>query len=229
MAMTPDELCERLQAICPRPIRIQIHENRSTYAAARREKDGTIRLMIHRLFLYSSTPVLQALIRFALSRDNQAKATIRQMALLYFTKIEPPAPDLGLSDAQGRVIDLQVIYDQANRNFFEGKIGVPIAWFNPPPYRRYRHITYGSYDRTRPLIRINRLLDSSEIPLPFVEFIVYHEMLHVVCASKIDGRGRISVHTAEFRQREAKHPHYALAKDWGKKGLKFFKDTHGRA
>jgi len=220
--MTFPELCDRLQALCHRPLRIQIHENRFAYVSVQPSKSGAVVLSIHRLFLYSSTPVLQALIHFALHRDLRSKAMIRQMAHLYFTRIQPPSPDFGKSNAQGKHIDLQVFYDQLNRSFFDGKIQVPVAWFDPPRYRTFRKITFGSYDRTIPLIRINRILDSSEVPLPFVEFIVYHEMLHTVCEARVDGRGRLWVHTPEFHRREALHPHYAFAKKWGKQSLKFF-------
>jgi hypothetical protein len=221
--MTFIELCNRLQALCPCPLRVKIHENRSAFATVQRIKDCTIDLSIHRLFLYSSTPVLQALIRFALHRDIRSKAVIRQMAHLYFTRIEPPIPDFGLSNAQGKFVDLQVIYDQLNKSFFDCAINVPVAWFEKPCYRIFRRITFGSYDRTIPLIRINRILDRCEVPLLFVEFIVYHEMLHTVCEARVDVRGRLWVHTPEFHRREALHPHYAFAKKWEKQSLKFFK------
>ena len=111
--MTFVELCDRLQALSPYPLRVRLHENRSSYATVQKKKGRIIDLSIHRLFLYSSTPVLHALIRFALHRDIRAKAMIRQMAHLYFTRIEPPVPDPGLSNTLGKEVDLQVIYDRS--------------------------------------------------------------------------------------------------------------------
>ena len=221
--LSPAELLDRLQALCPYPLRLKIHDNRSTYAAARREKSGEIKISIHRLFLHASTPVLQALVQFALKSDKQSRSTIRQMAHLYFTRIEPPVPDPALADPQGDHVDLQIIFDRLNETVFEGVIQAPIAWTEGHRYRRFRHITYGSYDRTGPLIRINRLLDSPEVPLLFIEFIVYHEMLHAVCLPYLDSQGRMRFHTAEFRRREALHPHFAFAKEWEKESLNFFR------
>ena len=221
--MTFMELCDRLQALCPYPLRVRIHENRSSYATAQKKGGRIIDLSIHRLFLYASTPVLQALIRFATHQDIRAKATLRQMAHLYFTRIEPPVPDFALSNALGKEVDLQALYDQLNESFFNNEVKVPIAWFEIPKYRTYRRVTFGCYDRTIPLIRINRLLDHSSLPLLFVEFIVYHEMLHTVCETKIDARGRMWVHTQEFRRREALHSQYPFAKKWEKQSIKLFK------
>ncbi len=221
--MTFVELCERLQALCSYPLRVTIHENHSAYARVQKINGRTIDLSIHKLFLYSSTPVLQALIRFALHKDFRAKAVIRQMAHLYFTRIQPPIPDPSLSNPQGKNVNLQVMYDQLNQLYFNGEIKVPITWFDTPRYRTFRRITFGSFDRTIPLIRLNRLLDRCEAPLQFVEFIVYHEMLHTVCEARVDLRGRIWVHTPEFRRREALYSHYAFAKRWEKQSLNFFK------
>lgn len=226
--MTPDELHERLQALYDRPIQLKIL-NGSTYASASKSPKGPLRLSVHRLFLHAPTPVLEALIRFAVKSDPQSRAVIRQMAHLFFTTIEPPVSDASLSNPKGTYIDLQELYDRVNAEYFEGKISLPITWFPAPRYRKFRHITFGMYDRTVPLIRINRILDKSTVPLPFVEFIVYHEMLHDVVKSLLDTRGRLSVHTAEFRRREKQHKYYPFAKEWEKTSLKFFRGIHGRS
>ena len=225
--MTPEELRARLQALTRHPIELKITEG-STYASARRARSGALRLTVHRLFLHAPTPVLQALVRFAIRPDRECRAIIRQMAHLFFTTIEPPLANRALSDPKGACIDLQELYDRVNAEYFEGKIAVPIAWFSAPRYKKFRHITFGVYDRTEPIIRINRLLDHDTVPLPFVEFIVYHEMLHAVCKSLLDPRGRLLVHTAEFKRLEKRHKYYPFAKEWEKGCLTFFRRLHGR-
>ncbi len=92
-------------------------------------------------------------------------------------------------------------------------------------------MTFGSYDKHRNQIRINPLLDDAAVPLYFVEFIVYHEMLHAVCPAKIDSRGAIRSHTREFRMQEKQFAEYDDAKEWEKTSLKFFKmrKRHGRS
>ncbi len=224
--MTFDELHARLSQLTEHPIELKIIDG-STYASATRSAKG-LRLSVHRLFLHAPTPVLEALIRFAIRPDRECRAIIRQMAHLFFTSIEPPPSNPSLANPKGDNFDLQEIYDRVNAEYFEGKIAVPIAWFPAPRYRRFRHITFGMYDRTVPLIRINRILDKSRVPLSFVEFIVYHEMLHAVCKSHLDRRGRLFVHTAEFRRLEKQHKYYCFAKEWEKGCLQFFRRTHGR-
>ncbi len=226
--MNSEELRARLQALTEYPLELKITDG-STYASASRSDRGAVRLSVHRLFLHAPTPVLQALIRFAIRPDRECRAILRQMAHLFFTTIEPPLADGALSNSKGACIDLQELYDRVNAEYFEDKIDVPIAWFPAPRYRRFRHITFGVYDRTTPIIRINRILDQSSVPLPFVEFIVYHEMLHAVCKSLLDTRGRLLVHTAEFRRLEKQHKYYPFAKEWERGCLQFFRRLHGRS
>lgn len=182
-------------------------------------------MRVHRLFYDAPTPVLEALIRFALKRDRKASVIIKQMAHLHFSKevIEGEA-----LETEGAVYDLQEIFDRWNQVL---KIkNVSIGWSPRTRKSKFRSITFGSYDKHCRQIRMNPLLDDKQVPLYFVEFIVYHEMLHAVCTSKMDAQGRYLVHTKEFREREKQFPQFEAAKEWEKTSLTFFKKrkSHGR-
>ena len=60
------------------------------------------------------------------------------------------------------------------------------------------------------MIRINPRLDSARVPHYYMEFLVYHEMLHAeIGAKKVNGR-RI-VHSGEFKKREKEFRLYKKA------------------
>lgn len=221
--MTPVQLGERLKELSPVPLDVRLLKGKSTYISAKKDRRGVLNLSIHPLFLHAPTPVLQALVHFAMKPDSQSRKVIRQMAYLYFTKIAPPKADLALSDPVGEHVDLQILYDKVNRKYFQGTLELPISWFAVPKYKKFTHITFGSFDREQPLVRINRLLDHPSIPIEFVEFVVYHEMLHAVCLPEIDKRGHVKVHTREFKRREALHEHWFFAQMWEKKSLRWFR------
>jgi len=215
--MTPVE--NYLQALSPLPLDFTWHENRSVYLSIRKER-GRLSLRLHRLFQEAPTPVLEALIQMALKKDKSARVVVRKMAHLYFLQNKAePAPLL----AQGKHFDLQAIYERLKGLYFAKDYQASIGWSEKEHRGKFRFITFGTFDRQRSQIRINSLLDDPEVPLHFVEFIVYHEMLHGTCASKFDSAGRCRVHTAEFRQKERAFPHFAEAKEWEKGCLKFFK------
>ena len=71
----------------------------------------------------------------------------------------------------------------------------------------------GSYNAETSTIRINPLLDKKTVPAYFLEFVVYHEMLHAYLGIKTRN-GRRSIHSREFRLHEKKFRHYAKAMEW---------------
>lgn len=218
-------MIHRLHELAPIPIQIVWHENKTTYLSIRKER-SCLHLRLHRLFHDAPTPVLEALIKYAMKRDRQAGIIIKQMAHLHFSRNHAAPEPL---NASGQTYDLQKIF---NKILLVLPItDVFIGWSNRTRRGKFRSITFGTYDKHRRQIRINPILDDPQVPLYFLEFIVYHEMLHAVCGSMIDSSGRCSVHTREFRQRERQFPDFQKAKEWEKGCLTFFKKrkSHGRS
>ena len=69
----------------------------------------------------------------------------------------------------------------------------------------------GHYDPAHNAIVVSRVFDHPRVPRQVVEYIVYHEMLHLKHPVRLHG-GRRSVHSAEFRAEERLFPHLAEAK-----------------
>ncbi|MBS0626386.1 MAG: hypothetical protein JSS32_10080 [Verrucomicrobia bacterium] len=217
----------RLQTLSPCPLTVSWHENKSLYL--RIDKEGRrLSFHLHRLFLKAPSPVLEALVRYGLKGKAQDRTILRQMANLFFSQYKAPPEPL---DPLGHAYDLKNIFERHEAVYFPKGIQAQIGWFDIPKYKKFRSITFGTYDRSRSQIKLNRLLDSPHVPSYFVEFIVYHEMLHAVCQPTIDRDGRTIVHTAEFRRREKLFAHFEIAKEWEKQSIQFFKKRirHGRS
>jgi predicted metal-dependent hydrolase len=65
----------------------------------------------------------------------------------------------------------------------------------------------GHYDSAHATIIISRVLDSPTVPSYLVEYLVYHEMLHIRYPVERRGHRRV-VHSQEFRAAEKKFPRY---------------------
>jgi hypothetical protein len=76
----------------------------------------------------------------------------------------------------------------------------------------------GSYSVEDRLIRIHASLDRPFVPKLFVEWIVYHEMLHQKHDIPVVG-GRRQFHTREFLREEAEYEHYDRASRWERENL----------
>jgi len=219
------KLEQKIAKLCKSPFQIHFHENKTTFLKVEK-KAGIFRFHLHRLFIDAPTPVLQAVVRFAHKNDPKAKATIQQMAHLYFTENRMEAEPLS---SKGKVYDLKNIYERVKKEHFSPDFNVSIGWSESRRQGKFRSITFGTYDRHCNQIRMNPVLDHKEIPLYFVEFIVYHEMLHAICDPFTDAKGRTWVHTPEFKAKEKLHPFFAPAKEWEKQSLKMLKRIYGRA
>jgi len=108
--------------------------------------------------------------------------------------------------ARGRHHDLEEIFHSLNRRFFHGQIPVSrLGW----SHKNSRRIL-GHYDSGHSAIIISRRLDSPSVPRYLVEYVVYHEMLHIRFPIERRGQRRV-VHSREFREAEKKFPRYELA------------------
>jgi hypothetical protein len=114
-----------------------------------------------------------------------------------------------LSTAQGSAYDLDKMFLRLNRKYFESSLEKPtLTWSQ----RKTRSIL-GHHDRVYETITISKSLDSSQVPEWFVEFILYHEMLHIKHAARMIN-GRRYYHTAAFRLDERRFSRYEEAQRW---------------
>jgi hypothetical protein len=114
-----------------------------------------------------------------------------------------------VSSARGSNYNLDRMFDRLNRRHFDGELEKPtLTWSQ----RRTRRIL-GHHDPVYDTIVISKTLDSPEVPEWFVEYILFHEMLHIKHPARLI-KGRRFYHTKAFRAEEERFPHYQQAQDW---------------
>ena len=117
-----------------------------------------------------------------------------------------------LRPAQGRYYDLDAIFEELNFRFFHGLMARPrMSWSQT----RTRRIL-GHYDPAHNAIIISRIFDHPAVPRFVLEYIVYHEMLHLKHPVKLRGSRRC-VHSAEFQAEEKLFPRAAEAESFLKR------------
>ena len=108
---------------------------------------------------------------------------------------------------EGRAHDLESIFASLNRRHFESALRKPaLGWTRHPARRRMGH-----YDPAHDAIAINRALDSPAVPKIALEYVLFHEMLHVKHPVRVRN-GRRFVHTPEFLAEERRFPGYREAR-----------------
>ena len=107
----------------------------------------------------------------------------------------------------GNAHDLGAMFDALNVRYFAGNLRRPrIGWST----RAWRS-QFGCYDPSLDQIVMNRRLDRPDVPAYAVEFILYHEMLHVKHPIRRAACG-LQSHSREFRTEEKRFEHYARAR-----------------
>ena len=114
-----------------------------------------------------------------------------------------------LYGTQGKCRDLDKTFDRLNQEYFEGDLKKPdITWT-----RSRTRSTLGMYDDTFNIIAINRRLDARHVPRYVLDYIMYHEMLHIRHPIVVRN-GRRMVHPRKFREDERKFRDHQRAKTW---------------
>jgi predicted metal-dependent hydrolase len=106
-----------------------------------------------------------------------------------------------LDSAQGRTYDLEALFEELNQRFFHGLMARPqMTWS-----RDHARNSLGHYDPAHNAIVVSRIFDHPRIPRSAVEYIVYHEMLHLKHPVRLRGSRRC-VHSADFQAEEKLFP-----------------------
>ena len=114
-----------------------------------------------------------------------------------------------IHSARGHHYHLEEIFDDLNRRFFHGLMGRPqLTWS-----RNHARSSLGHYDPAHNAIVISRVFDSPRVPRYAVEYILFHEMLHLKHPVKLRGSRRC-VHSREFLAEEKMFPELAQAKNF---------------
>ena len=113
-----------------------------------------------------------------------------------------------ISGPQGEVRNLEAVFERLNQQFFDGLLGRPqLGWS-----RVASRGMLGHFDPSHNAIIISRIFDRTTVPALALEYVMYHEMLHL--RYPVDHTGaRRRVHTREFRDAEKKFLHLKEAKE----------------
>jgi predicted metal-dependent hydrolase len=111
-----------------------------------------------------------------------------------------------LREAKGKIYDLRAIFEDLNFRYFHGLMAQPQLGWSLRPSRT----TLGHYDPSHHAIVLSVLLDSEKAPELVVEFVMFHEMLHLRFPTEHRGARRC-VHTKEFKMAEKQFELYDKA------------------
>ena len=217
VADTPLEAALRVALALP--VRITLTDNRRTMISLERGPRA-VSVRLHHMFASADAGTLEALGLYLAHADRDAAQEIGRFIERNRTRIRDRRTRLVQLSAVGLHHDLTAIYREVNTRYFGGRVEAKITWSRDAQLRRRhaRSIKLGSYTARDKLIRVHPALDAEFVPRFFVEYIVYHEMLHHVLPPRRSGKRR-SLHGPEFQARERDFEQFEAALRWERENL----------
>lgn len=208
-----DEHCLKvqLQQLTGSSLCLIITDNTTSMLSVRK-KSECIKVRLHRMFLYAGAEICREVAELI------KKGRCNRQVLSSFIKannhlLRKKVPVNATTRVTGQQYCLQTIYESLNSEYFAGKISAAITWGRSNSRQQVKMRTLGSYNVETNTMRINPVLDKKTVPAHFLEFVVYHEMLHAYLGIKTRN-GRRSIHSKEFRLHEKKFRNYGKAMEW---------------
>ncbi len=212
----------RLRTRLKSRVAIQLHDNTHTMLTFQRHR-GFWRVRLHHMFLAAPDDVVSALAEYMRGEDAGASSVLdrfieKNRAYIRRVPIQKLRERMRIV-ASGRHHDLGSIFQALNRRYFRNRIDATITYGPAPHTRRPRKsIKMGSYSAESRVIRIHPALDQGRVPRYFVEWIVFHEMLHhIYRARRRDGRR--CIHPPEFMAHERRFHDFERAQRWENRNL----------
>ena len=125
---------------------------------------------------------------------------------------------------EGEYFDLRAIFTRINAQYFRRTPlrNYTIEWGRRRKLAPREYFVFGTIQEEDRIIRIHPRLDAAFVPTWFLEYVIYHEMLHSVVPDEIGPTGRRKVHTEEFNRREREFYYYRRARRWEEENLARF-------
>jgi hypothetical protein len=220
---TPEEIYRRVfRELKPRTPVPELHVEFCQFANADsfiRLENGCLRVRISDLLAAAPAPVMEALAHILLGKlyRKPVARLYHHRYRLYLNRrdmrrqahlVRQIRGRKFVSGPKGAVYNLEEIFERLNRQFFDGLLGMPrLGWS-----RGVSRSMLGHFDPSHNAIIVSRIFDQPGQPALGLEYVMFHEMLHL--RFPVDHSGaRRRVHTREFREEEKKFPHLKQAKE----------------
>src|ERR1700691_50847 len=179
---------------------------------------GAIRVRISDLLQSAPAPVTEALAHILLGKlyRKPAAAQYAHRYRLYLNRKDVRRQISLVRQTRGRnshagpcgsVHHLEELFEELNGKYFGGMMARPaLGWSHVRSRTRLGH-----FDPSHHMIVISRIFDDVRAPRLALEYVMFHEMLHL--RYEVDHSGtRRCVHTPEFKAHEKQFPEFKEAK-----------------
>lgn len=188
-----------------------------------RLREGRLVVRLSDLLLHAPEHVHQAIAHILIAKlyrkpivphfaDRYRRYTQSEVVSKHAERIRQQRGRKRISTAQGQHYNLDEVFEAINARFFHGLLGRPTLTWSAHVARRM----LGHYDAAHNTIVVSRVFDRPNTPRFAIEYLLYHEMLHLKHPVRVRA-GRRCVHSREFQAEERLFPELELAREYLKR------------
>jgi hypothetical protein len=188
-----------------------------------RLRDGRLIVRLSDLLQHAPESVHQAIAHILLAKlyrkpitplfsDRYRRYTQSEVVAKHAERIRQQRGRKRVSSAQGQHYDLDEVFESINARFFHGLLGRPTLTWSAHAAKRM----LGHYDAAHNTIVVSRIFDRPNTPRYAIEYLLYHEMLHLKHPVRVRS-GRRCVHSREFQAEERLFPELEQARAYLKR------------
>ncbi|RRA47107.1 M48 family metallopeptidase [Acidipila sp. EB88] len=183
-----------------------------------RMREGVLRVHLSDLLEGAPEPVLRAIAHILLAKlyrkpieathaSRYKRYTLSEPVVRQTEQIRQLRGRKRVITAKGQYWDLDEVFESLNTSFFFGLLGRPVLTWSEHNARRL----LGHYDAAHNTIMVSRVFDRADVPRFAIEYLMYHEMLHLKHPVTVR-RGRRCVHPRAFQEEEELFPQIDAAR-----------------
>ncbi len=183
-----------------------------------RLREGELRVHLSDLLEGAPEPVLRAIAHILLAKlyrkpiepqlaFRYKRYTLSEAMVRQTERVRQMRGRKRILSARGERWDLDEVFESLNLRFFHGLLGRPVLTWSEHSARRL----LGHYDAAHNTIMVSRIFDQPGTPRYAIEYLMYHEMLHLKHPVTVR-RGRRCVHGRKFQEDEERFPALAEAR-----------------
>ena len=188
-----------------------------------RMREGRLHVRLSDLLEHAPESVHQAIAHILLAKlyrkpiapghaDRYRRYTQSEVVSKQAERIRQTRGRKRISTPEGHQFHLEEVFESVNTRFFHGLLGRPTLTWSAHVAKRM----LGHYDAAHNTIVVSRVFDRPGTPRYAIEYLLYHEMLHLKHPVRVKA-GRRCVHSREFQAEERLFPELELARDFLKR------------
>ncbi|HDS29515.1 MAG TPA: hypothetical protein ENN67_00585 [Firmicutes bacterium] len=198
--------------------RVKWKDNRRVMASVGRNGD----LNLHIMYQRADEDDLKSLIKVVMGRQSGLdRKRFEKFIEEHLPREYGEGPSrLVILPPKGLFHDLNAALEKVLPLLDEPLERMPLVGWSPVRVGR-RGITWGTHRDTPegPLLLVNAILDSHDVPAWVVEHIVWHELCHQAIPPVNGNNGRRLIHSRIFREFESRFPRLKDAEQWEEKNV----------